>query len=444
MEEARRELARVWGEMVDPTFLQMASNGYSGSAEIKALYNVDAIDRACRNYVQTSVKQAVEKSNPTGWEDAFGEFQQKNPRGDEDDFTHQYFDQVASELANLRLEFSKIEKITKNPTWWGDFLNFIARSDQYSSDFKTIKHRALLFQHMDLQNVYFYQEGRERLLLECECLNWAAEIAESMSARQEEDPLTFPLRKSFRFHPSSFVPSLLHLAEYRRQNQLVESWEMISLHLSKKWFGPLAILPALFSYSTDAQNFDKRHLLTTLHKWAFEEENPPPELALISLLGMSLTWSPSIHEFASVKDQKKIELFYLALKLDSGCNFFGLHIELFRKIFEDHWYLGNKHKTQCEQCSNTKSIHHLPLDVVEPPCCECECFVNFPGQNPKNFHFCFGADPLVDCWGKSWGVHQRLLEEKQKQEQYEAEMETEPNPCYDPTLSQGCQPFEPI
>lgn len=359
----------------------------------------------CQDWFQAAALQAVMMAHQGAWQQAAVIFREAHPNSEPEDFILHYFDGVALEFENLRGLLSKVEEVTKHPTWWGDFLSYvIGLDDQNSKLAKVVRIRATLFKHMNLQNIYRMQEGRRRLLLEGECMNWALSLLDTSPLDPKE--LDFPLRKMFHFSPQEFVPSVLHLAETRKK---ASSTSTTDLPFHKRWFAPLITLPAFFSYSSDPQNFDKRPLLTSCRDWI--KETSQPELSLISLLGLSLTWSPNIHEFASLKDQKKIELFYLSSKLDSGSAVYHLPLELFRKILEENFFLGNRHKTQCDDCRGQKTIHGW--NIENRNCCTCECFKNFTDEKkPRSVQFCFGLDPFVDCWGESWGVCHKILEEK--------------------------------
>lgn len=121
-------------------------------------------------------------------------------------------------------------------------------------------------------------------------------------------------------------------------------------------------------------------------------------------LGLYLTWSPRIHEFASLDDQQKILSMYLSSILDPGSAFFGLPIELFRKILEENFFLGKKHK-QCDECVQNRGneFHGLVGSKYLLSCClyECRCFNNYIYE--KN-ELCMGKNPMRELWGMGVGM----------------------------------------
>jgi hypothetical protein len=243
---------------------------------------------------------------------------------------------VAKEFQVLKGYFSKVESITCHPTWWGDFLhNIMALGNMTTNMELRLMFRGVLFQLIGIQDVYFLHHLKPRLLLEYECAEWAAYLASLVFRGQDKIPdtlLAHPLKNQFRFHPKEFIPSILRVAKIQRGNQQNLTWDE-----------PLFALPALFHFSPDPQNFNKKELFLKLEKLYRGHVSPSSRPIEHVLLGIYITWAPNIHQYASEKDQKRIELFYLGTKLDQNSVLFGLPLDLFRRILEENYFLGVRH-----------------------------------------------------------------------------------------------------
>lgn len=317
------------------------------------------------------------------------------------------YKRIVSELETIRVALSKIEAITSSPTWWGDFLFNIVPTHSRKAD--SMKLRAHLYQHMDVKNIYRLRYGKPVLLLEDLCMEWTVQTLDSALNSEHSNFQGFKaiyqkVKPLFEFHPKEFIPSILHLAEIKKGQDQIES----PTTLWEEWYWPLCGLPALFDHSPDPHNFDKRHFLKTMSSWTNTRDPIQGLSRILFSLGLQFTWSPSIHEYASIKDQKKIELFYLASKLDPGCVFYGIPPELIRKTLQEHFVLGMKHKF-CAACSKLEFILGFPLNPEEKKNCqakECNCECKEALKDAHIFEFCMGKNPLEDCWGGSWGMYQ--------------------------------------
>lgn len=304
--------------------------------------------------------------------------------------------------------FSKIETLTTNNCWWGDFL-------LHSLDFKgTLELKVAVgilskVKAQTFQNAYCRHptgDQTPRLFLEHVCMHWGAKLVTESKAVRGHEPwpegdYNFPLKKMCKLNPEEFVPSIMGYMKKWHDSRDYE-WE-------KAAFG----LPSLFSHQAPdaSQTYDKLPLLSLLKELMLEPgkgsgpilSSNHEHLPALLNLGLYITWSPNIHKFASVNDQKRIELFYFA-KLDQNSIIYGLPIELFRKIFEENFFLGNRHKP-CTQCPHPpRASSGMLVDGMKPCCWEsCGCFLAGRGRS-QHYEFCTGKEPSIELWGMECGM----------------------------------------
>lgn len=361
-------------------------------AQIGLLYQ-HPIDSECSKrsteYFQDllhTVRNTAKNSNDEEWETSTAGFFEEYCAGT-----------LVSELLTFRDMLSKAEALKDHPTVFGDFLYrllFLSRALELPS-------RAFLAD-LGLSNVYFSFLGKPTSFLEWICSRWGMELERGGSCIRAtktintEVTLNHPLKHLFRFDPNQFVPSILHQISSMR-----------SFGASELWAEPLLSLPTLFCYSqTNCQNFDKQ-LLTTLQGYGDPTNPSPLNTLILQSLGLFITWSANIHKFASLNDQKRIELFHFAITGDEGATIFGLPVEIFRKIFEDHFCLGNRHK-KCTTCTGPWRPQHGRFWHGWSVCCQESCGCVRDSDN-NYLEVCPGKNPFLEMWGIQAGLWKQQL-----------------------------------